>query len=149
MALLGQSGDRWLFIEPLGHVEFRKQKHERESKAKWKQKWKFILVFHFRFCLFIFYYYYYFFFFFAFILILKKSFTMASLGHHNSILFINKRLSQQTNATNETRIVRIKVSKIEIYSNTKKSNNNVTAGSLEKLDIFLFLQDELLSKGSS
>ena len=87
--------------------------------------------------------------FFAFILILKKSFTMASLGHHNSILFINKRLSQQTNATNETRIVRIKVSKIEIYSNTKKSNNNVTAGSLEKLDIFLFLQDELLSKGSS
>ena len=89
------------------------------------------------------------FFFFAFILILKKSFTMASLGHHNSILFINKRLSQQTNATNETRIVRIKVSKIEIYSNTKKSNNNVTAGSLEKLDIFLFLQDELLSKGSS
>ena len=155
MALLGQSGERWLFIEPLGHVEFRKQKHERKSKAKWKQKWKFILVFHFRFCFhfrvcFSFHFRFFrFFCFFRFYINFKKSFTMAPLGHQNSILFINKRLFQQTNATNETKIVRIKVSKIEIYSNTKKSNNNVTAGSLEKFDIFLFLQDERLSKGSS
>ena len=62
---------------------------------------------------------------------------MAPLGHQNSILFINKRLFQQTNATNETKMLESKSQKLK-FTVTLRNQTTMSPQEVWKSLIFFY-----------